>query len=308
VRAVSQESVGGPEVLVLRELAEPPLEEGQELVTVHAAGINYADTLIRRGLYPQPPDLPWVPGSEVAGMTDGGRRVLGLLLADGGGGYAERAAVDGRWLFDLPAEASFAEGASFLLAFLTAWIPLTRQASVARGTRVLVHAAAGGVGTAAVQVAVALGADVVAATGSEAKLAVPLSLGAGQAVTYDRLGEVEPVDVVVDPVGGQLFADSIRLLRPLGVAVGIGFAGGLWPQVDPAQLVGRNVGVQGFYLGRLMQFRPELVRQAALDLLRLWQAGVLHPVVGASFPLEQAGEAHRSIEERRSTGKVVLLP
>jgi len=307
VRAVRQEAVGGPEVLALSEVPEPLLEEGQELVTVRAAGINYADTLIRRGLYPQPPELPWIPGTEVSGETEGGRRVLGLLRT-AGGGYAERAALDEQWLFDLPPEASFEEGASFLLAFLTAWIPLTRQASVARGTRVLVHAAAGGVGSAAVQVAVALGADVVATTGSEAKLEVPLSLGAGQAVTYDRLGEIEPVDVVLDPVGGQLFADSIRLLRPLGVAVGIGFAGGLWPQVDPAQLVGRNVGVQGFYLGRLMQFRPDLVREAALDLLRLWKAGIVHPVVGASFPLGQAGEAHRSIEERRSTGKVVLVP
>lgn len=307
MRAISQEAVGGPEVLVLREVPEPTLDEGQELVTVRAAGINYADTLIRRGLYPQPPELPWIPGTEVAGETDGGRHVLGLLRGNGGG-YAERAAADEQWLFDLPPEASFEEGASFLLAFLTAWIPLTRQATVARGTRVLVHAAAGGVGTAAVQVAVALGADVVATTGSEAKLELPLSLGAGQAVTYDRLGEVEPVDVVVDPVGGPLFADSIRLLRPLGVAVAIGYAGGLWPQVDPAQLVGRNVGVQGFYLGRLLQFRPELVHEAALDLLRLWQAGIVHPVVGASFPLEQAGEAHRSIEERHSTGKVVLAP
>jgi len=307
MRAVRQDAVGGPEVLALRDVPEPLLDEGQQLVTVRAAGINYADTLIRRGLYPQPPELPWIPGSEISGEIEGGRRVLGLLRTSGGG-YAEQASVDEQWLFDLPSDASFEDGAAFLLAFLTAWIPLTRQASVARGTRVLVHAAAGGVGTAAVQVAVALGAEVVASAGSETKLEVPLSLGAGQAVTYDRLGEIEPVDVVVDPVGGQLFADSIRLLRPLGVAVGIGFAGGLWPQVDPAQLVGRNVGVQGFYLGRLMQFRPDLVREAALDLLRLWKAGIVHPFVGASFPLEQAGEAHRSIEERRSIGKVVLVP
>lgn len=307
MRAVQQEAVGGPEVLALREVQEPLLEEGQELVTVRAAGVNFADTLIRRGLYPQPPELPWIPGSEVAGETEGGRRVLGLLRSSGGG-YAERAAVDGRWLFDLPPEASFEEGASFLLAFLTAWLPLTRQSSVARGTRVLVHAGAGGVGTAAVQVARALGADVVATAGSEEKLGVPLSFGAAQAVTYDRLDEIEPVDVVVDPVGGALFADSIRLLRPLGVAIAIGYAGGLWPPLDPAQLVGRNVGVQGFFLGRLMQLRPDLVHEAALDLLRLWRAGILHPVVGASFPLAQAGEAHRSLEERRSTGKVALVP
>lgn len=307
MRAIVQEAVGGPEVLVAREVPEPELEDRQLEVTVRAAGINYADTLIRRGLYPQPPPLPWIPGVEVSGETESGRRVLGLLRP-AGGGYAERAPVDEQWLFDLPAEGTFEEGASFLTAFLTAWIPLTRQATVSRGARVLVHAAAGGVGSAAVQVAAALGADVVATAGSEAKLGLPRSLGAGQAVTYDRLGEIEPVDVVLDPVGGELFSDSIRLLRPLGVAIAIGFAGGLWPQLDPAQLVGRNVGVQGFYLGRLMQRRPELVHEAALDLLRLWAAGIVHPVVGASFPLAEAGEAHRSIEERRSTGKVVLVP
>ena len=307
MRAILQEAVGGPEALVLRDAPEPSLDDGQTAVTVRAAGINYSDTLIRRGLYPQPPALPWIPGLEVSGETDDGRRVLGLLRSTGGG-YAERAAVDAQWLFDLPAGATFEEGASFLTTFLTAWIPLTRQAVVGRGSRVLVHAAAGGVGSAAVQLAAALGADVVACAGSEAKLELPLSLGAGQAVVYDQLGEVEPVDVVIDPVGGQLFADSIRLLRPLGVAVGIGFAGGLWPQLDPAQLVGRNVGVQGFYLGRLMQHRPDIVREAALDLLRLWQAAIVHPVVGGSFPLAEAGEAQRSIEERRSTGKVVLVP
>lgn len=307
MRAVVLDAVGGPELLVVRDVPEPVLKEGQVAVTVRAAAINFADTLIRRGLYPQPPPFPWIPGIEVSGETDDGRRVIGLVR-QAGGGYAERAPVDERWLFDLPAEASFEEGASFLMAYLTAWIPLTRQSTVKRGTRVLVHAAAGGVGSAAVQAAVALGADVVATAGSEPKLELPLSLGAVQAVTYDRLAEVEPVDVVIDTVGGQLFADSIRLLRPLGVAIGIGFAGGPWPQLDPAQLVGRNVGVQGFYLGRLMQFRPELVHQAALDLLRLWQAGLVRPVVGTTFPLEEASEAHRLIDERRSTGKVVLVP
>ena len=129
-----------------------------------------------------------------------------------------------------------------------------------------------------------------------------------QAVTYDRLGEIEPVDVVFDPVGGQLFADSIKLLRPLGAAIAIGFAGGLWQPIDPALLVGRNVGVQGFYLGRLMQRQPEVVREAAHDLLRLWSAGKMRPIVGSTFPLAEAAEAHRLVESRRSSGKVVLVP
>lgn len=306
MKAVVLDAVGPPEALALRDLADPEPGEGQVAVDVRAAGINYADVLIRSGGYPQPPPLPWIPGSEVAGETPPGRRVIGLLRQSGG--YAERAAVDERWLFDLPREASFEEGASFLLAFLTAWIPLTRQAAVRPGTRVLVHAAGGGVGSAAVQVAAALGAEVVATAGAEWKLEQPRSLGAVQAVTYERLGEIEPVDVVVDPVGGELLAASIALLRPLGVALAIGFAGGPWQTLDPAHLLGRNIGVHGFYLGRLMQLRPALVHEAALDLLRLWSGGILHPVVGAAFPLARAADAHRLIEERRSTGKVVLLP
>jgi NADPH2:quinone reductase len=307
MRAVVLRETGGPEVLAVADVPEPVLEDGQVLVDVRAAGINFADVLIRRGDYPQAPELPFVPGSEIAGETEDGRRVLGLVRQSGGG-YAARAAVDRQWLFDLPAEATFEEGASFPLSFLTAWLPLTRQAHVRPGTRVLVHAAAGGVGTAAVQVARVLGADVVATAGSKEKLELPRSLGAVQAVTYDRLAEIEPVDFVFDPVGGKLFADSLRLLRPLGVAVAVGYAGGAWEPLDPALVVGRNVSVAGFYLGRLMQLRPDIVQDAAHDLLRLWAQKLLRPVVGATFPLDQAADAHRLMEERRSKGKVVLVP
>jgi NADPH:quinone reductase len=306
MRAVQLEGIGGPERLLLRELPPPVAGDGQTLVDVRAAGINFLEVLVRLGRYPQMPELPWLPGIEVAGTTADGRRVLGLI-GTSGGGYAEQVALDDRWVFDLPDGASFEEGAAFLMAYLTAWIPFTRQAVVGVGSRVLVHAAAGGVGSAAVLAARHLGAEVVATAGSEAKLALPLSLGAGQAITYDRLGEIEPVDVVFDPVGGQLFADSIPLLRPLGVALAIGFAGGAWPTLEPALLVGRNVGVQGFYLGRLMQREPGLVRDAALELLRLWGEGSIRPLVGSTFSLAEAADAHRLIESRRSTAKVVLV-
>ncbi len=307
MRAVVLEGLGEPEELVLRDLPAPVAEDGQVIVEVRASAINFLEVLIRRGLYPQMPTLPWVPGTEVAGTTADGRRVLGIIRASGGG-YAEQVAIDEEWLFDLPATASFEEGAAFLMAYLTAWIPLTRQVTIHSGARVLVHAAAGGVGSAAVIVARDLGAEVVATAGSEDKLALPLSLGASEAVTYDRLGEIAPVDVVFDPVGGQLFADSIGLLKPLGTAVAIGFAGGLWQKLDPALLVGRNVGVQGFYLGRLMQREPGVVREAAHDLLGLWAAGQVRPIVGATFPLAEVAEAHRFVESRHSTGKVVLVP
>jgi NADPH:quinone reductase len=295
----------GGAVAVRDDLPEPEPEDGQELVQVRATALNFMEVLIRRGSYPQPPPLPWVPGAEVAGEHDG-RAWIGLVRQSGGG-FAERVAIDREWLFPLPDGAGWSEGASFLMAFLTAWLPLTRQASLRPGTRVLVTAAAGGVGSAAVQVVRALGAQVCAAVGSEEKRELPRSLGADPVVTYDELDAVGHVDVVFDPVGGELFTRSLGLLKPLGVAIAIGFAGGLWEPLNTARLVGRNSAVAGFYLGRLMKLEPETVRIAALDVLGLWKQGIVRPVVGAKFPLEQAEAAMDLVESRRSTGKVVLL-
>ena len=293
--------------LGLRDVPDPEVGDGQAMVEVRAAGVNYADVLISEGRYPQPPPLPYVPGSEISGETADGRRVIGFVR-DGGGGYAERAVVDEAWSFDLPDGASFEQGASFLLAFLTAWMPLTRQVRIGAGSRVLVTAAAGGVGSAGVQVARALGAaSVVGAVGSPEKLERVRELGA-EAVTYEEVGELEPFDVVLDQVGGDLFAAALGRLRPLGTVIGIGFAGGAWQPVDPALLVGRNLTAAGFYLGRLMKLRPDLVREAALEVLEQWTAGALAPVVGATYPLTEAADALRLVAERKSTGKVVLRP
>jgi NADPH2:quinone reductase len=298
--AVVLEKTGGPEQLELREIPEP----GGTTVEVRAAGINFADVLIRAGRYPQAPELPCVLGSEVAGDLDG-RRVVALTRI-GGGGYAERAPVDEQWVFTLPDGASYAEGAAFLMAFLTAWLPMSRL--VRENATVLVHAAAGGVGTAAVQIARHLGARVVATAGSPEKRQLALELGADVAYGYDEFAGLARADVVVDPVGGRVFADSIRVLEPLGTVIAIGYAGGPWEDVSPALLVGRNAGVQGFYLGRLMALAPGLVRTAALELLALWEQGAVRPVVGAELPLAEAPAAHELIESRRSTGKVVLVP
>lgn len=276
------------------------------VVDVRAAGVNFADILVRLGRYPQMPDFPAVLGSEVAGELDG-QRVMGFVLS-GGGGYAEQVAVDRRWLLPLPESASFAEGAAFPMAFLTAWIPLTELARIAFGARVLVTAAAGAVGTAAVQLVRALNGAPVAAAGSEEKLELPRSLGAVEAVTYERIGELDQVDVVFDLVGGEVFRDALGLLKPMGTAIAVGYAGGMWQAVDPAWLVGRNIGIHGFYLGRLIGRSPELVGRAAKDVLRLWEGGAVRPVVGAEFPLEDAAAAHRLVESRKSTGKVVLIP
>jgi NADPH:quinone reductase len=306
VRAVVLSETGGPDRLELREVPEPEPEEGQVVIDVRAAGINFADVLVRRGAYPQPPPLPTVLGSEVAGEV-AGARVMALTRASGGG-YAERVAVDREAIVPLPDGASFAEGAAFLLTFLTAWLPLTRQVRVEPGSTVLVHAAAGGVGSAAVQVARHLGARVVATASTDGKRQVALELGAEEAYGYEEFAEAVRADVVFDPVGGDVFAASLRRVDALGAVVAIGFAGGAWQPLDPALLVGRNVSVVGFYLGRLLAHRPEVVREAVSELLDLWRSGAVKPLVGAELPLERAADAHELVESRRSHGKVVLVP
>jgi len=306
LRAAVLQGVGGPEQLVVQEVAEPEAGDGQAIVEVRAAGVNFADILVRLGMYPQMPELPAVLGSEIAGELDGAR-VMGFVRGEGGG-YAERVAVDRRWLLPLPASASFAEGAAFPMAYLTAWIPLTELVRIAFGARVLVTAAAGAVGTAAIQVVRTLNGHPVAAVGSAEKLELPRSLGAVEAVTYDEIGELDQVDAVFDLVGGDVFTASLSLLKPMGTAIAVGYAGGMWQEVNPAWLVGRNIGVHGFYLGRLIGRDPELVARAAKDVVRLWEGGAVRPIVGAELPLDEAAEAHRLIESRQSTGKVVLIP
>ncbi len=290
----------------LREMPDPEARDGQALVRVRAAGINFFDILIRHGRYPEMPDLPAVLGAEIAGELDDGTRVMALIGRNGG--YADVAAVDRVALVPLPEQASFAEGAAFLLTFLTAYVPLTQQVRLRDGAVVLAHAAAGGVGTATIQVARALGARVVAAVGSEEKLSTCLELGAEEAYVYDEIPDDLRVDVVVDPVGGELFERAVGRLRPLGQLVAIGYAGGMWPELQPAQVVGRSVGVQGVYLARLMRLAPDVVADCTRELLELWGAGAIRPVVGAEFPLDEVERAHELVESRRSVGKVVLVP
>ena len=289
----------------LRDVPDPVPQDGEVLVRVRAAGINFLDVLIRRGRYPQMPEFPAVLGVELAGELEDGARVMAMVTT---GGYAELAAVPRASLVPLPDGASFAEGAGFVLTFLTAWVPLTRQVRLGEGQMVLVHAAAGGVGTAAIQVARALGARVVAAVGSPEKLELCRELGAEEAYVYDELPDDLRVDMVVDPVGGELFEAAVPRLRPLGTVVAIGYAGGLWPELQPAQLVGRNVGVQGVYIGRLLRHAPDVIAAATREVLELWSSRRIRPVVGAELPLAEVEDAHALVESRRSVGKVVLVP
>jgi len=295
VKAVVLREVGGD--LALEDREEP----SGAVLAVRAAGVNFADVLIRRGLYPQMPELPYVLGNEVAGELDG-RRVCAWTL--GGGGYAEHVSVDPAWIFDLPSNASFASGAAFLTTYLTAYIPLV---SIVRAETVLVHAGSGGVGSAAIQLAKHRGAYVYATASTDEKREVAGRLGADEVRGYDEIDDLR-VDVVLDPVGGEVFTRSLPLLNPLGTIVAVGFTSGLWQDPSVQWLVGRNASVFGFYLGRLLRLAPELVRVRADELLALWGEGAIDPLVGATFPLAAAGDAHALIEARRHVGKVVLEP
>jgi NADPH:quinone reductase len=295
VRAVVLREVGGD--VALEEWEEP----SGLVVDVRAAGVNFADVLIRRGLYPQMPALPYVLGNEVAGELDG-RRVCAWSV--GGGAYAERVAVDPQWVFDLPPAASFGAGAALLTTYLTAYIPLV---SIVRAETVLVHAGSGGVGSAAIQVAKHRGAFVYATASSEEKRAVARRAGADEVRAYDEIDDLR-VDVVLDPVGGETFTRSLPLVNPLGTIVAIGFTAGLWQDPSVQWLVGRNASVFGFYLGRLLRHEPALVRERGEELVALLAEGVIDPLVGATFPLADARDAHALIEARRHVGKVVLEP
>jgi NADPH:quinone reductase len=306
VKAVVLRETGGPERLEYADVRDPEPGEGQVLVRVRAAGVNFADVLVRQGRYPQAPELPTILGREIAGEVDG-RRVMTASGAETGG-YAELAAASEEWLAPLPDSATFEEGAAFLTTFLTAYIPLQRLVRVGPGSTVLVHAGAGGVGSAAIQLAKHLGATVVATASTDEKRDVARELGADEVCGYDEFGEQVRADIVFDTVGGDVFKQSIGVLKPLGTIVAIGFADGWWDPLDTALIVGRNLAVQGFYLGRLMKLDPDVVHEATREVVQLWEQGAVKPLVGATFSLEQSGEAHRLIEERRSVGKVVLVP
>ncbi|MGE4425230.1 MAG: zinc-binding dehydrogenase [Solirubrobacteraceae bacterium] len=312
--------------IAVGERPVPVAGPGEVLVRVGGAALNYVDVLLRRGRYAQAPEPPFVLGSEVAGeivavgpgVTDRrvGERVM--AMTDGTGGLAELAVVPAALCVVLPDGVDAVAGAAFLLTFLTAHVPLTRQVRVGPGSAVLVHAAGGGVGTAAVQLARELGATMIlASAGAPERLALARELGATATIDHREedvvarareLTDGRGVDVVVDPVGGTVTTDSLRALAPLGTVVAIGSAGGAWPSVDPTLLVGRNIAVAGFFLGRLMRLDPAVVAAASDELVGLWAAGRVSPAVGHVLPLDAAEDGLDRLEQRRSSGKVVLRP
>jgi NADPH:quinone reductase-like Zn-dependent oxidoreductase len=323
---------GGPEVLKVEQRPDPQPRAGEVAIDVRAAGVNFADLMARVGVYPDAPPLPAVVGYEVAGVVSArGQGVHGLAVGDRVmaatrfGGYAEKVAVDARNVVALPAQMSFEEGAAVPINYATAWTALVRFGSLQPGERALIHAAAGGVGIAATQIAKHGGAEVWG-TASTAKHEAIRQIGVDRALDYRHSGwerDLPPFDVVLDAIGGRSFRTSYELLRPGGRLVCFGASSVMSGETrNLRSAVTTMVRMPRFNLLKQMGESKTVV---GLNILTLWDAagslepwlgpledlldaGVIRPRVAASVPFDRAPEAHRLLQERRNVGKVVLVP
>ena len=313
MRAIQITEFGGPEVLHLTELPDPVAGPGQLLVEVDTAGVNYADTHTVEDSYLSRTSLPLVPGAEVVGRTADGRRVLALSDS---GGYAEKAVVPEQLAHDLPEGITDGQALAVVVQGLTAWHLLRTASHLAAGESVVVHAAAGGTGSMAVQLAKAYGAGRVIATASTgAKRDLALELGADVAVDADPEGLKERlieanggsrVDIVLEMTGGPVFDASLAALAPFGRLVAYGMASRTPPTpVEPAKLMGRSQSVIGFWLAHLLG-RPGMYHEPMDELFAMITQGRLRPQVGAARPLSGAAGAHEDLRARRTTGKLIL--
>jgi NADPH:quinone reductase len=330
MKAMQITDLTGPaDALALVNLPEPeqppshPLTPGEGVtIDVHAAGVSFPEVLQTRGEYQLKPPLPFVPGSEVAGVvrnaaagTDTnslstGERVAAFCAL---GAFAEVAVAPAFLTFRLPDALDFAQGAGLILNYHTAYLALALRGRLKEGETVLVHGAAGGVGTAALQVAAGLGARTIAVVSSDEKALIARGAGADEVLRSEGPWKDEAkelsgggVDLVLDPVGGDRFTDSLRALRPDGRLVVVGFTGGSIPEVRVNRLLLGNTEVVGCGWGAYALARPELCREIGAAIERMIETGVVRPLVGARFPLERASEVLLEIDERRATGKVVL--
>jgi NADPH2:quinone reductase len=325
VRAVQIVDVSGPAgALSLVELPEPEpthMLSGERavVVDVHAAGVSFPEVLQTRGEYQVKPPLPFVPGSEVAGVVRSapagaavkeGDRVAAFCML---GGFAEVDTAPEFLTFPLSDRLDFAQGAGLILNYHTAWFALHVRGRLAERETVLVHGGAGGVGTAAIQVARGLGARAIAVVSSDEKEAVAREAGADEVVRSDGPWKDQAkelsgggVDVVLDPVGGDRFLDSLRSLREGGRVVVVGFTGGSIPEVKVNRLLLNNTEVVGAGWGAYVMAKPDLNLEIGAAVNRLVDEDAVRPIVGARFPLERAREALELIDSRGATGKVVL--
>jgi len=327
MRAIQIAELTGPErALRYVELPEPepvhPLSQNGEpavVIDVHAAGVSFPEVLQTRGEYQFRPPLPFVPGSEVGGIVRSappnggvqpGDRVAAFTAL---GAFAETAVAPAFFTFKLPEQLDFAQGAGLVLNYHTAYFALKTRGRLTEGETVLVHGAAGGVGTAALQVARGLGARTIAVVSSEAKARVAQEAGADHVVRSDGAWKDEArdlsgggVDLVLDPVGGERFTDSLRSLREGGRVVVVGFTGGSIPEVRVNRLLLANNEVTGAGWGAWAMGKPDYVRSVGAALERLTERGYVSPLVGARFAFDDAASALHCIDSRQATGKVVL--
>ena len=334
MKLVRAHTFGGPDVLIFEDGPQPVAEPGQVLVRVEAASVNFADVLRRRnGPYPFPTALPFTPGSEVAGTVEAlgegvagppvGTPVFALVGGDGSTGYAQFAVADGEQVVPVPAGLSADEAAGIVVAGSTALLTLTEVGQLQAGETVLVEGAGGGVGGFAVQLAAHLGATVIGAASTPARREAALKYGADHVVDYTepgwghRVRELtggRGVDLVLDTVGGPVFTQALYALAPFGRIVVAGMAGGVPLTLDPATVLSffytpaLNQSLRVFNLGLYFGLKPEAAFSALQTLIGHVASGTVTVPLGLRMPLSAAAEAHRLLEGRDTTGKIILRP
>lgn len=325
MKAARFHRTGGPDVLVYEDVADPTPKEGEVLIRIEAVGLNFADVMRRRGDdYPEPSPPPFILGAEVAGTIAAvGPGVTALevgtpvLATPGAGGYAQYIRVPAAMVVPRPPGVSAVQAAALVGHGLTAALTLRNAARLSPGESVLVEAAAGGVGSFAVQLAKLYGAGkVIAAASTPEKRAIAERLGADASVDYTAPGWAEKVrgltsgrgvDVVLEMAGGETVGQALGAMAPFGRMVFLGQSSGQTALIDPWQLTVPNRTVTGFYIGAYLAF-PDLVQATLSEIIGFLMAGKLSLQVGTVLPLSQAADAHRLLEGRKTTGKVVLQP
>jgi len=314
--------LGGPEVLKLGEVAKPEVKPGWVLIKNHAIGINFADTFFRQGMYLVRPNLPDIPGLEAAGVIEAvGPGVAHLkpgtrVAAIGSKTYAEYSLASASQVMPLPDFVSFEEGAAFPIQVLTAYHMLHTTHQTTPGQTVLIHSAAGGVGIVAVQIAKAAGARVIGTVSSDSKLGLVKEYGADAVINYAtqdfaeealKLTEGKGVDLILDAVGKPTLEKGLRCLAPFGHLMLYGRAGGPPDPLNLMTLFQKSLKVSGFVLYTVSAM-PDKHREGIDKSFQLMREGKLKLLIGKRFPLAEAAEAHRYMESRQSTGKLVLIP
>lgn len=319
MRAAQVVTLTGPADVVVNDVPEPTPGPDDVLVEVHSVGISFPDLLLSRGEYQMKPETPFTLGVDFAGTVvepgssglSVGQRVAGV---GGWGGAAELVANPAPFTFPLPDALSFDEGAALPMNYLTAQFALAERAGLQAGETVLVHGAAGGVGTATIQVAKGMGARTIAVVSTEAKGEVARAAGADEVTLLegfkDAVGELtdgQGADVVVDVVGGDVFMDSLRILATQGRLLVVGFAAGQGiPEVKVNRLLLNNVDVRGVGWGAFAMLRPPYMHQQWAELVPMIESGVVKPPVGATYALEEFGQALQDMDDRKALGKSVV--